>query len=93
MKMREGPWLRERFSELLSKLNPQTLQRLLRMGGDVRQRQEFLDNASRGVAVDAVLELVRAAAEDQQSDISRWMMQLLAKMARHARAVRPPVRH
>lgn len=78
--------LRERFSELLGRLQPETLQRLLRMGGDVRQRQEFLDNAARGVAVDAVLELVKAAAEDRQSDISRWMMQLLGKMARHARA-------
>ena len=78
--------LRERFSSLLGKLKPETLQRLLRMGGDVRQRQEFLDNAARGVAVDAVLELVKAAAEDRQSDISRWMMQLLSKMARHARA-------
>jgi len=78
--------LRERFSELLGRLQPETLQRLLRMGGDVRQRQEFLDNAARGVAVDAVLELVKAAAEERQSDISRWMMQLLGKMARHARA-------
>jgi hypothetical protein len=78
--------LRERFSELLGRLQPETLQRLLRMGGDLRQRQEFLDNAARGVAVDAVLELVKAAAEDRQSDISRWMMQLLGKMARHARA-------
>lgn len=77
--------LRERFSTLLGKLKPETLQRLLRMGGDVRQRTEFLDNATRGLGVDAVLELVRAAAEDQQSDISRWMMQLLSKMARHAR--------
>ena len=78
--------LRERFSTLLGKLKPETLQRLLRMGGDVRQRQEFLDNAAQGVGVDAVLELVKAAAEDRQSDISRWMMQLLSKMARHARA-------
>jgi hypothetical protein len=78
--------LRERFSSLLGKLKPETLQRLLRMGGDVRQRQDFLDNAARGVAVDAVLELVKAAAEDRQSDISRWMMQLLSKMARHAKA-------
>jgi len=78
--------LRERFSSLLGKLKPETLQRLLRMGGDVRQRQEFLDNAAQGVGVDAVLELVKAAAEDRQSDISRWMMQLLSKMARHARA-------
>jgi len=85
--------LRERFSELLGRLQPETLQRLLRMGGDVRQRQEFLDNAARGVAVDAVLELVTAAAEDRQSDISRWMMQLLGKMARHARAEGHSVRY
>jgi hypothetical protein len=85
--------LRERFSELLARLQPETLQRLLRMGGDVRQRQEFLDNAARGVAVDAVLELVKAAAEDRQSDISRWMMQLLGKMARHARAEEQSARY
>lgn len=85
--------LRERFSELLGHLKPETLQRLLRMGGDTRQRKQFLDNASRGVAVDAVLELVKAAAEERQSDISRWMMQLLGKMARHARTEAREVRY
>ncbi len=85
--------LRERFSELLGHLKPETLQRLLRMGGDARQRKQFLDNASRGVAVDAVLELVKAAAEERQSDISRWMMQLLGKMARHARTEAREIRY
>jgi hypothetical protein len=85
--------LRERFSELLGHLKPETLQRLLRMGGDARQRKQFLENASRGVAVDAVLELVKAAAEEKQSDISRWMMQLLGKMARHARTEAREIRY
>jgi hypothetical protein len=76
--------LRERFSELISKLQPETLRRLLRMGGDIRQRRAFLDDATQGVAADAVLELVKAAAAEEQSDISRWMMRLLSKMARHA---------
>ncbi len=76
--------LRERFSSLISKLQPETLRRLLRMGGDLRQRRAFLDDASQGVAADAVLELVKAAAAEEQSDISRWMMRLLSKMARHA---------
>jgi len=78
--------LRERFSALISKLQPETLRRLLRMGGDLRQRRAFLDDAAQGVAADAVLELVKAAAAEQQSDISRWMMRLLSKMARHAGA-------
>lgn len=82
----EASELRDRFSALLKKLKPGTLRRLLHMGGDDRQRKAFLLDAAQGVALDAVLELVQAALEEEENDISRWMMRLLSKMARHASA-------
>ena len=76
--------LRDRFSELLSDLDPETLHQLMSMGGDDRARRQFLLDAVRGVGADAVLTLIRAASEDSSSDISRWMLRLLTKMAAHS---------
>ncbi len=79
----ESSDLRDRFTELLADLDPATLQRVMSMGGDDRARRQFLLDAVKGVGADAVLTLIRAASEDSSSDISRWMLRLLTKMAAH----------
>ena len=78
--------LRKRMSELVSSLQPQTLQRLLDMGGDTAQRQRFLLDASQGMAVDAVLDLVQAASNQESQTVSHSLLRMLQKLAHHADA-------
>ncbi len=80
----EAVQLKKRMSNLVSTLDPQTLGRLLDMGGDGMQRRQFLMNASQGMAVDAVLDLVNAASNTKEQTISHSMLRMLQKLARHA---------
>ena len=75
--------LRKRMSKLISALDQDTLSRLLEMGGDRGQRRQFILNASQGMAVDAVVELVRAAS-GTGAPISRSMLRMLTKLGQHA---------
>jgi len=76
--------LKNRMSKLVQELDKSTVQRLLAMGGDRAQRRQFLLNAAEGMAVDAVLDLVRAASEAHEQTISHSMLRMLTKMAQHA---------
>jgi hypothetical protein len=76
--------LRRRISSVLRQLDGVTLRCLLNMTGDGRLRQEFLFHAAHALDGDVVFDLVQAAAEDERSDISRWLIRLLSKLARHA---------
>ncbi|MBI4502961.1 MAG: HEAT repeat domain-containing protein [Gemmatimonadetes bacterium] len=80
----EATQLKKRMSRLVSTLEPHTLERLLDMGGDGMQRRQFLLNASQGMAVDAVLDLVNAASHTEEQTISHSMLRMLQKLARHA---------
>jgi hypothetical protein len=76
--------LQKRISTMVSSLNPTTLRRLLEMGGDLSQRRRFMLDAAQGMAVDAVMELVQAAADTSQQTISHSLVRLLTKLATHA---------
>lgn len=76
--------LRRRTSRLLSEMQPDTLRRLIQMGGDTAQRRQFVLDASHGMAVDAVLEVVKAAADASQHAVSSSLMRMLSKLAAHA---------
>jgi hypothetical protein len=76
--------LQKRISTMVSSLNPSTLRRLLEMGGDLSQRRRFMLDAAQGMAVDAVMELVQAAADTSQQTISHSLVRLLTKLATHA---------
>jgi hypothetical protein len=76
--------LRRRTSILVRKLRPETLQRLVQMGGDSAQRRRFVADAADGMAVDAVVEILKAAAESSHQQISHSLVRLLSKMAAHA---------
>ncbi|HJR67608.1 MAG TPA: hypothetical protein VJ802_14350 [Gemmatimonadaceae bacterium] len=76
--------LQKRISMMVSALNPATLRRLLEMGGDLSQRRRFMLDAAQGMAVDAVMELVQAAADTSQQTISHSLVRLLTKLATHA---------
>ncbi len=76
--------LSKRVSQLVSTLSPEALGRVLKMGGDVRQRRKFVTDAAQGMAVDAVVDLVKAAADTSGQNISHSMVRMLSKMAVHA---------
>ena len=90
---KEAAALQKRISRLVASLNPATLNRLMDMSGDTVQRNKFVLNASAGMSVDAVVDIVQAAADTSKQTISHSMMRLLTKFAAHAEmgqdAVRP----
>src|SRR5216117_75099 len=80
----EAAALRRRTSKLVGALQPGTLRRLIEMGGDNAQRTKFAIDASHGLAVDAVLEIVRAMADASHRTVSDPLVRMLSKLAQHA---------
>lgn len=76
--------LRRRTSTLLGALQPGTLRRLIEMGGDKAQRGKFARAATEALAVDAVLEIVRAMADAAHKSVSEPLLRMLSKLAHHA---------
>ena len=81
---KEAAALQKRISRLVATLQPDTLSRLLNMGGDSRQRRKFVLDATQGMAVDAVVELVQAAADTSGQNVSHSLVRMLSKLAVHA---------
>lgn len=88
----ESATLRRRVSDLISALKPEHLRRILEQGGDFAQRRRFLLDASEGLALDAALILLEAAADSAQQVISDALMRLFGKMALHAEHGTPEMR-
>jgi hypothetical protein len=78
--------LRRRTAQLVGALQPETLRRLLGMGGDARQRRRFVSDAAAGMAAGAVVDLVQAAATASEETISSGLLRMLTKLAAHAEA-------
>src|SRR5437879_8239395 len=62
------------------------------MGGDFVQRRQFVYDATDGMAVDAVLDIVQAAADSSHQTISHSLVRMLSKLAAHAEAGAAEVR-
>ena len=88
----EGGALNRRVSRLVNSLRPETLTRLLEMGGDTHQRSRFVLDATQGMAIDAVMELVKAAAAAGSQNMSSSLVRLLNKLAVHAEVGVPETR-
>jgi hypothetical protein len=87
MSGRQGAWeprVRERVSRLVTSLKPETLRRVLEAGADHSERRRFALTASEVLAVDAVIEVVEAAAATTGQAISHQLLRLLHKFAHHA---------
>src|SRR5438105_6267962 len=80
----EAAALRRRTSKLVGALQPGTLRRLIEMGGDNAQRTKFAIDATHGLAVDAVIEIVRAMADASHKTVSDPLVRMLSKLAQHA---------
>jgi hypothetical protein len=89
--VREAIDLRRNISAVLRQLDKVTLQCLMNMTGDGRLRRKLLSDFACSLDVDVVLDLVQAAAEDENCDVSRGMIRLLSKLARHASHEESPV--
>jgi hypothetical protein len=82
----EGPeavGLQRRVSRLVGSLKESTLGKLLEMGGDKVQRRKFLLDASQGITVEAVIDLVKAASAAEGQTVSHSMLRMLSKLAHH----------
>ncbi len=93
LKTAEGPeagGLQKRVSRLVGSLKQSTLERLLEMGGDKAQRRKFLLDASQGITVEAVIDLVKAASRAEGQNVSHSMLRMLSKLAHHPSYGRGP---
>jgi hypothetical protein len=80
----ESAALQNRISNMLGALRPETLSRLLEMGGDTFQRRRFVLDATQGMTAEAVVDLLKAAATAEKQTVSHSMIRVLSKMAKHA---------
>lgn len=78
------PRARERVSRLIANLHPDTLRSLLRAGGDDAERRRFARTVADSLAVEAVVEVVEAAAATTGQTISDHLLRLLHKFATQA---------
>jgi hypothetical protein len=95
MSGRHGAWeprVRERVSRLVTSLKPETLRRVLEAGADHAERQRFALTAAEVLTVDAVVEVVEAAAKTTGQTISHHLLRLLHKFAHHAEHGAPETR-
>lgn len=86
LKTAEGPeaaGLQRRVSRLVGSLKESTLEKLLEMGGDKAQRRRFLLDASQGITVEAVIDLIKAASAAEGQTVSHSMLRMLSKLAHH----------
>ncbi len=89
--VREAIDLRKNISSVLRQLDKVTLRCLMGMTGDGTLRRKLLSDFACSLDVDVVLDLVQTAAEDESCDVSRGMIRLLSKLARHASLDESPV--
>ncbi len=88
----EAAALQHRTSRLIASMSRTTLERLMALEIDSAQRQRFVNEVSEAMAVEAVLDLVQAAAAASSRTLSPAMVQLLTKLATHASRGEPGVR-
>ncbi len=89
---RDNAALRKRTSQLLQQLSPDARKRLLAMGGDRKQRHKFVADATEGMSLDAVIALVKDAAETSGQTISTSMVRMLTKLSAQAEGGEATVR-
>jgi len=80
----EAMALESQISRLIGSMAPETLERLVSLEPNEAERKRFLLEMGQAMAVDAVLDLVQAAARATSRSISPALVQLLGKMANYA---------
>jgi len=80
----EADKVRARVSSLVRELDDETLERMIRLGGDPTRMRRFVLDANQGLAVDAVMKILRATARASEQTISHSLTRMLTKLAMHA---------
>lgn len=88
----EAVSLQRSTARLIAALNPDTLRHLVHMGGNAAQRGAFLHDATQGMAAEAVIRIVKAAADAGGQTISHGLIRMLSKLAVHAEFGAMPAR-
>jgi hypothetical protein len=76
--------MQQYLGKFIGNLSRDALQRLLHMDGDVERRRKFLLDAGAALFAGTVLELVEVAAAMSDRSISPTLLQMLAKLGKHA---------
>ena len=76
--------IQDQASRLIASLKPETLRRILERGGDATDRRRLTEVGAQVFGLEAVLEIVKAAAATNGQTISHQMLRLLHKLAYHA---------
>ncbi len=84
--------LQRQLSRLIGSLKPETLERLMHMGGDQDRRRRWLFQASKIMTADVIVALVEAAARASNRSLSPAMIQLLSKLSSHVEQGPPRTR-
>lgn len=79
-----GRALRGRFSEVVTKLSPRAVDRLLEIGAEGGRRSDFVRDAAEWMDPDAVLHLLEPAVDGRDGGIGGWMLRLMSKLGSHA---------
>ena len=69
---------------MVGALRPETVSRLLGIGGNIAQRRQFVLDAAQGMAADVVVQVLQAPADASGETISHSLLRLLSKLAAHA---------
>jgi hypothetical protein len=84
--------LQSRVSQVITAMAPETLERLVTLERPAAERRRFLLDVSQSMAVDAVLDLVGAAATATSRSLSPALLQLLGKLAEYSEQGVPETR-
>ncbi|MBI4538845.1 MAG: hypothetical protein HY704_04955 [Gemmatimonadetes bacterium] len=73
-----------KMSELVFCLEPETLKEVVELGWEGGRLNRFLRDASHWMEADAVLELIRVAADGHDQVVAPWLLRIMSKLAMHA---------
>ncbi len=89
--------LKDRVTDLVSRLDKPTLERILRIGGDAQRRRTIVRRAFQGLGGTAALKILETAASTSGQEISVLMVRMLTKLSFHAdvgsASLRPKAAH
>lgn len=85
----EDEELRGRASRFVSLISPETLRRVLVLGGDAGSRRRLVQDAADWMEPESVVKLVRAAAGVERKDLSHTCLLLMMKLSRYTRSDDP----
>lgn len=82
---RDAVRLRKRMTKMVLQLQPETMSRLLEVGGEGGRGDKFLVDSADAMDVEAVVELIQAAAEHRSEDVAPPLLRMMSKLAMYTK--------